>query len=113
MLRSLLAAFVWILPVAVPAQQSEPREVARPAIDARQDATGRVDPSVAQRDHEFVDQLRKDPARPAEGAGRVGVLLIGASGGDATLVAEEMDDRLIRYRSPAWSSDGRRIVRPA
>ena len=57
-----------------------------------------------------MEQLRRNPARPAEGAGRVGVLLIDASGGDATLIAEEMDARLIRCGSPAWSSDGKRIL---
>ena len=111
MIHSLLAAFVWILPVALLAQQSGPRRGRRArAGEARHDAAGRVDPSVARVVDALVEQLRQESRTAGEGAGRVGVLLIDASGGDATLIAEEMDARLIRCGSPAWSGDGKRIL---
>jgi Tol biopolymer transport system component len=69
-----------------------------------------VDASVTRAVDALVTQLRQHPARPSNGAGRVGVLLIDAQGGEATLIAEEMDDRLIRCGSPVWSHDGRRIL---
>ena len=58
----------------------------------------------------LVDQIRRDSAWPSNGAGRVGVLLIDAQGGETTLIAEAINDRLIRCGSPVWSHDGKRIL---
>jgi Tol biopolymer transport system component len=57
----------------------------------------------------LVDQLRKHPAEPSSAAGRVGLYLIGADGGEATLIASELDPWLNQCGSPVWSPDGRRI----
>jgi hypothetical protein len=58
----------------------------------------------------LVEQLRKHPAEPSTAAGRVGLYLIGADGGEATLIASEPDPWLNQCGSPIWSTDGRRIL---
>jgi hypothetical protein len=58
----------------------------------------------------LVEQLRRRPARPSRTVGQVGVYLIDAGGGDATLIANEPAAGLNQCGSPAWSHDGRRIV---
>jgi Tol biopolymer transport system component len=109
MRRTLFAAIACGLPTAIFAQQGPaPRATGRPSSGT--EPAARVDASVTRAIDALVEQLRRNPARPASGAGRVGVLLMDARGGEATLVAEEMDDRLIRCGSPVWSHDGRRIL---
>jgi hypothetical protein len=58
----------------------------------------------------LVEQLRRYPARPSMAAGQVGLFLIDAEGGEATLIASEPDPWLAQCRSPAWSHDGRQIL---
>ncbi len=58
----------------------------------------------------LVEQLRKHPARPSSTVGRIGILLIDAQGGEATLIAEQTDPWLNRCGSPAWSHDGKHIL---
>ena len=77
----------------------------RTAADAKQ-----VDASIAKSVDALVKQLTEHPAEPSTAAGRVGLLLIDANGGEASLIAEEPDPWLCRCGSPAWSSDGKRIL---
>ena len=58
----------------------------------------------------LVEQLRQHPAEPSTAAGRVGLYLIGADGGEATLIASEPDPWLNQCGSPVWSPDGKRIL---
>ena len=58
----------------------------------------------------LVEQLRRHPAEPSTAAGRVGLYLIGADGGEATLIASEPDPWLNQCGSPVWSPDGKRIL---
>ena len=58
----------------------------------------------------LVEQLRRYPARPSLAARQVGLFLIDADGGEATLIANEPDPWLNLCGSPAWSHDGRQIV---
>ncbi len=55
-------------------------------------------------------ELRRHPARPSKTAGQVGLFLVDADGGAATLIANEPATGLNQCGSPAWSHDGRRIV---
>jgi Tol biopolymer transport system component len=57
-----------------------------------------------------VGELRRSPARASKTAGQVGLYLVGAGGGDPTLIANEPAPGLNQCGSPAWSHDGRRIV---
>jgi Tol biopolymer transport system component len=59
---------------------------------------------------QLVEQLRRYPARPSTAAGQIGLFLIEAEGGTATLIANEPDPWLIQCGSPAWSHDGTRIL---
>ncbi len=58
----------------------------------------------------LAGELRRHPARPSKTAGQVGLYLVDAAGGDATLIANEPAPGLNQCGSPAWSHDGRRIV---
>ena len=57
-----------------------------------------------------MEQLRRYPAHPSTAAGQVGLFLIDAEGGEATLIANEPDPWLDKCGSPAWSHDGKRIL---
>ena len=108
----LIAGIIWCLPAALFAQQrSEPRHAVEPKSgESRPLVLGGGEATVSNAVDELVAQLRRTPARPSNGAGRIGVLLIDAKGGEATLIAEEMDALLIRCGSPVWSNDGKRIL---
>jgi len=58
----------------------------------------------------LVEQLRRYPARPSPEAKQVGLFLIDAEGGEATLIANEPDRWLIQCSSPSWSHDGKVIL---
>jgi hypothetical protein len=58
----------------------------------------------------LVEQLRRYPARPSTATGQVGLFLIDAEGGTATLIANEPDPWLNRCGSSAWSHDGKQIL---
>jgi hypothetical protein len=77
---------------AIPAPSNVDEAAVRKAVDA------------------LVEQLRRYPARPSTAAGQVGVFLIDAEGGTATLVANEPDPWLDKCGSPAWSHDGKQIL---
>jgi hypothetical protein len=59
---------------------------------------------------QLVEQLRRYPARPSTAADQIGLFLIDAEGGEATLIANEPDPRLDRCGSPTWSHDGKMIL---
>jgi len=59
---------------------------------------------------QLVEQLRQYPARPSTSAGQLGLYLIDANGGEATLIANEPDPWLEKCGSPSWSHDGKRIL---
>ena len=83
--------------------QPAPAEATAASRKAGEDAPGKA---VAR----LVEQLRRHPARPSATAGQVGLYLIDAEGGAATLIANEPDPRVNQCGSPSWSHDGRRIV---
>jgi Tol biopolymer transport system component len=83
--------------------QAAPAEAAAGGRKAGDDAPAKA---VAR----LVEQLRRHPARPSATAGQVGLYLIAAEGGAATLIANEPDPRVNQCGSPSWSHDGRRIV---
>ncbi len=58
----------------------------------------------------LVKQLRLNPAKRSENAGSMGIHLIDAMGGDATLIAGEPDPGLIYCDWPTWSPDGKMIA---
>ncbi len=83
--------------------QAAPAEAAASGWKAGEDAAASA---VAR----LIEQLRRHPARPSATAGQVGLYLIDAEGGAATLIANEPDPRVNQCGSPSWSHDGRRIV---
>src|SRR5437016_415158 len=90
----------------IPAQ--EPKAAALPkAIAADPKA---VAASPGQAVDRLVEQLRRYPARPSTGNSQVGLFLIDAGGGEATLIANEPDPWLNQCGSPSWSHDGRQIL---
>ena len=94
------------------AQETQKAQVAEPSVlvPARAADARQLDASIATSVHALVKQLTEHLAEPSTAAGRVGLLLIDANGGEASLIAEEPDPWLCRCGSPAWSSDGKRIL---
>src|SRR6266436_4183397 len=89
-------------------QAQEPKAAAPPKANAASPKAGEEPPGKAV--DRLVEQLRRYPARPSTATGQVGLFLIDAEGGEATLIANEPDPWLTRCGSPAWSHDGRRIL---
>ncbi len=58
----------------------------------------------------LVAQLRRYPARPSISPDRMGIYLIDAQGGEATLIAAEPEPGLCRCLWPSWSVDGKSIA---
>jgi hypothetical protein len=60
---------------------------------------------------QLVAQLRLHPPLPSKLAGRVaGLYMIEVDTGAVTLIADEVDPGVTHSGSPAWSSDGTRII---
>ncbi len=89
----------------VPAQEAE-RSVPPAGADARPKGGNEV---VGKAVDELVEQLRQHPVEPSTAAGRVGLFLISAEGGEAALIASEPEAWLNQCGSPEWSRDGKRI----
>ncbi len=68
------------------------------------------DNAAARSARELAEQLRRYPARPTSAPDQMGVFLIDAAGGLATLIANEPDPWLTLCRSAVWSSDGKTIL---
>jgi RNA polymerase sigma factor (sigma-70 family) len=96
-----------------PTPRRTPQAVDRPksAIAEADAASGKTDEEARSKAvARLVEQLRRHPARRSVTAGQVGLYLIGAEGGEATLIANEPAPGLNQCGSPAWSHDGRRII---
>ncbi len=81
-------------------------------VPAGEPAGKAVEPAAARSKaiDELVSALRRHPARPSESADSMGIYLIDAKGGEATLIANEPDPRLDHCLAPAWSHDGKTIA---
>ncbi len=90
---------------AVPAQEAE-RSVPPRGTDAKPKGSNEV---VGRAIDELVEQLRQHPDEPSTAAGRVGLFLMSAEGGETTLIASEPEAWLNECGSPEWSHDGKRI----
>jgi len=90
---------------AVPAQEAE-RSVPPSGTDTKPKGGDEV---VGRAVDKLVEQLRQHPVEPSTAAGRIGMFLIGAEGGEATLIASEPEAWLNQCGSPEWSHDGKRI----
>jgi hypothetical protein len=60
-------------------------------------------PAIAR----LVEELKRNPAKPSNGAERLGLYLMDVTSGEATLIADEPDPGLTQCGSPAWSGDGK------
>src|SRR5438552_928525 len=89
-------------------QAQEPKAAVAPQAIAADPKAG-AEPAGKVVDR-LVEQLRRYPARPSTAARQVGLFLIDAEGGQATLIANEPDPWLNECGSPAWSHDGRQIL---
>jgi hypothetical protein len=89
-------------------QAQEPKAEATPKADGSEPKAGAEPPGKAV--DALVEQLKRYPARPLAAAGQIGLFLINADGGEATLIANEPDPWLNKCGSPAWSHDGKKIV---
>ena len=85
----------------------EPKTTATPNASTSEP---RVSGEVGKAVDTLVEQLRRYPARPSTAAGQIGLFLIDADGGEATLIANEPDPWLDRCGSPVWSHDGKQVV---
>ncbi len=90
---------------AVPAQEAE-RPVPPKGTDGKPKGGNEI---VGKAVDELVEHLRQHPVEPSTAAGRIGLFLIGAEGGEATLIASEPEAWLNQCGSPEWSHDGKRI----
>jgi hypothetical protein len=86
----------------------EPKAATKPAATA--ESSKNAEAAVGKTVDALVEQLRRYPARPSTAVAQLGLFLIDAEGGSATLIANEPDPWLIQCGSPAWSHDGKRIV---
>jgi RNA polymerase sigma factor (sigma-70 family) len=100
-------------PQSARATDRPPRASGRPGT-ATIEATGPSRETTEDPRHRaaarLAAELRRHPARPSDLAGQVGLYLIDADGGPATLIANEPAPGLNQCGSPCWSHDGRRIV---
>ncbi len=101
-IAGIISGLLWAMLATAPAlAQAKPDQKTSgdPALVAR-----------AQAIDQLVEQLRRSPARPSPAAGQMGINLIDAQGGEATLIAAEPDPRLDHCLAPAWSHDGKTIA---
>jgi Tol biopolymer transport system component len=57
----------------------------------------------------MVEVLKRRPVREEAAREQLALFLIGAAGGDVTLVSDGLNRELSYCGSPSWSRDGRRI----
>src|SRR3954453_10889576 len=55
----------------------------------------------------LVEALKRNPAKPSEGADRLGLYLMDVARGEVTLIADTPGPGLTQCGSPAWSNDGK------
>ena len=112
MRRILQIAGLISLPSALFAQELQKAQVAEQpaAVASSAPELKAIDPAIVKSVDALVTQLRLHPCEPSTAAGRVGLYLIEAGGGEATLIASQPDPWLNQCGSPAWSSDGQRIL---
>jgi hypothetical protein len=79
------------------------------AVSCWQPARGQQPQVAAEAARLLVEQLRRNPAQPSMAAGQIGLYVVDAAGGEATLVANEPDPGFCQCGSSAWSRDGKRI----
>jgi Tol biopolymer transport system component len=75
------------------------------AFDSPQRAE-RASKAVSQ----LVEQLRKQPPRPAKASNRMSLYALDVATGEAILVAGEPDPGLDQCGCPSWTQDGKRIL---
>lgn len=97
-----MSGLMLAMAAAGPGHAQAPKTPANPDNDALAARTKAID--------ELVEQLRRNPARPASAPDQMGIFLIDAAGGEATLIANEPDPWLALCRSPVWSRDGKTIL---
>src|SRR3954454_17761374 len=64
-----------------------------------------IEPSPAM--IRLFEALKRNPAKPSEGADRLGVYLMDGARGEVTLNADTPGPGLTQWGSPAWSNDGK------
>src|SRR4051812_2897170 len=98
------------LPSALFAQEAQKTQVAEPSARVPAPDPAHADAAISRSIDAIVKELTDHPAEPSMAAGRVGLLVIDANGGEASLIAEEPDPWLCRCGSPGWSYNGKRIL---
>jgi Tol biopolymer transport system component len=91
----------------IPAQEPAPAKPSKAIAPKLNDGKLAISSAVSK----LVEQLRRHPAQPSKAADRVaGLYMVDVSTGEATLIADQPDAGITFCGSPAWSSDGTRIL---